>query len=151
MIFGLSKNIKEMYSLLLDSSNKVFISFWFFVFPLGIAISLVCFDFEIAPNQYTYLIGFMSIIIGFLINILATMISNKKIGSGLRIKLTRRIYSSATGFILFGVFLIILILISSWIQRIIFEKILYFFIYFLFIHLILILFSIIKGFYSLYK
>jgi hypothetical protein len=156
MIFGVWKSIGDMYRLLEDHSGRFFLVLWFFLIPSAVSFSLVYFDFYIYSSQYTYLVGFMSIMIGFLINILATMISNKKVESRLRVQLTKRIYSSSIGFVLLGIFFIILIFINPWIYVIspvslVLLKINLFLIYALLIHLMLILLSIIKGFYSLYN
>lgn len=154
MIFNLHKIIDETYFSLKEESNGYFLTFWFFIFPIIISLTFLFLFLNINSNQLNNLVAFLSILIGSSINILVVMLSNKKNETNIRKKLFGRIYASISYFILGGIFLVVLVLILPWIEQIYFSlaiQIILFFIYFLFIHLLLILFTILKGFYSLYK
>jgi hypothetical protein len=157
MLFNPIQIIKENYESIKKESNSLFFVIWLLVFPAIVSVILIIFHLKLNSGQYTNLIAFISILIGFLINILVMMVSNKKDDTLLRKQLTDRIYSNVSYFVISGVLLVILILIESWfsLQDLLFgislNDILLFFVYFIFLHIIIILLMIIKGFYSLYK
>lgn len=168
MIFDISKIIKDNYSLLLKDAHISHIILWLFGVPIITSVSLIFFNFKLDSDQLSSIVSFVSIIIGFLVNVSVILVSipNSKGLIGNFVK--KRNHANIFYTILVGILLVVIIIMKPWfgfsipIQKnflfdfsinflLDFSIIYYFFLYSLFIHFILMILIVIKAFYALYK
>lgn len=160
MIFDISKIIKDNYSLLLKDAHISHIILWLFGVPIITSVSLIFFNFKLDSDQLSSIVSFVSIIIGFLVNVSVILVSipNSKGLIGNFVK--KRNHANIFYTILVGILLVVIIIMKPWfgfsipIQKNFlfdFSIIYYFFLYSLFIHFILMILIVIKAFYALYK
>ena len=79
MIFNISCIFKDNYSLLYKDSSKGHVYLWLLFVPFIISLALVLCGFKFNDNQFSNLINFIAIIVGFLINAAVILISMNNI------------------------------------------------------------------------
>lgn len=161
MIWNISKIISDNYHLLSKESSKEHVIFWFFLIPIVISLGLITLDLRLNPNQLGYIISFVSLIVGFLINVSVILVSIKNWKGVLGTIVEKRIFANICYTILVGILLILIVIAGPWVGSNVYipyiDYIFEFSIIFniltfsVFIHFIFMILVVIKGFYSLYK
>lgn len=161
MIIDISNIIKDNYSLLLKDAHKSHILFWLFFNPLIISTILVFFNFRLDVNQLEFTILFVSIIVGFMINISVILITTKNSKGLLGDLVKSRSFANIFYTVLIGIFLILAIIIEPWLHftiplpkiNLIIDVLFFYtiFLFSLFIHFIVMILVSVKTFYALHK
>ena len=162
MLFDVSKIFEDNYSLLIKDSSRFHVFLCLGIIPFVVSIVLVIIGFKFSDNQFSNLITFIAIIVGFLINVTVIMITAEKdkgpIGKFLKNRNNANIFYT----IIIGILITLLAIIRSGFETsifwpfinsyyIIFSSVYYLIIYTLFIHFLIMILIIMKAFYALYK
>jgi hypothetical protein len=170
MIFNVRAIIEDNYKLLYKDSSKSHVYFWLFGVPVVISLAFILFGVKFNDNQYTYLISFIAIIVGFLINATVVLISTQNGKGQIYDFLKKRSQANIFYTVIIGILIIILVIIKPCFGNAIFEPLLipyfvipvvnvgigiftlyYFFFYSLFAHFFIMILIILKVFYSLFN
>jgi|GEM_PF-5536730 len=161
MLFDISRIVKDNYTLLIKDSSKIEVFTYLFFIPIIISLVFVVCGFKLNDSQFTDIITFIAIIVGFLINITVVLISTQNTKGVIGEFLKNRNKANIFYTILVGISITLLSIIKPCFENFIFHSILnsylwiaspiyYVILYSLFIHFIFMILIIIKAFYALY-
>ena len=161
MIWNVSQIISNNYKLLSKDAHKSHIVFCLFLIPIIISFILPSLNFKLNANQFNYIISFVTIIVGFLINVSVILISERHSKGLIGNEVHKRTFANVFYTVLVGIFIILTIIIEPWANLPIhvsymdfvldISKMFNFVILFVFFHFIIMILVTIKGFYALYK
>lgn len=161
MIWNVSKIISDNYKLLSKDSNKGHTGFWLFFIPIIVSFVLIFFNLRLNADQFNYIISFVSLIVGFLINVSVILVSIQNLKGLLGSIVQKRIFANICYTILVGILLILIVIAEPWMRLSVhipyinyaldFSIAFNILIFSVFFHFIVMILVVIKGFYSLYK
>ena len=157
MIFDISKIVKDNYALLYKDAHRSHIHCWLFYIPLIISCISVYFNFSFTEAQLGHIISFVSIIVGFLINVSVILISTQNSKGIVGDLVKRRGHANIFYTILVGILMVFTIIIGPSLLDIVYPYISFITyvatvaLFSIFIHFIIMILIVIKAFYALYR
>ena len=157
MIFNVSKIVKDNYTLLYKDAHKSHVYCWLFCIPLIISCISVIFNFSFTEAQLGHIISFVSIIVGFLINVSVILISTQNSKGIVGDLVKRRGHANIFYSILVGILIVFAIIIGPSLLDIVIPHIPFIpyvatvILFSIFLHFMIMILIVIKAFYALYR